>query len=826
MPDRGASSSPAETVAVLLDELQGTQDRMARMEALLAQVIPDYHRRLDSPVQPVPADEPSQDYEGNPGEDDEPEQDEPGIPEEDAAGYSADGDGEFEEPVRRRSHRENTPRAEDTGENQRAAPPRGAENHTPRLSRSERRRAREPTREPDIPSEDEDDEPGPYCWGGPVDRPHRCSGWEELYRPAFTVPADHRRVSIATQRELPPHMGGTRSQPMAPGTPYPRRDATAAPPKPRMPSVPLFGGQTPGQASSRTPAVAPPVVTRNPATPRAAGYPIGAVPTDSISRWVITALQNNASVDPDTVRHVGKMGIKFDPPAKYDGGTELKTFEQWVLGLLRWFRLTKLLGPGFDNTRVDVIGNSCEGAAKDWFQHEVEASDRGPEGWTTLEVIQGLQRRFITQRSAARAAQEFETLEQGSLDVTELHQQLRVLALQLPFEPDPYTFAKRFMQALDPRIANRVMALGYAPEACDIEMLVTVASDQQMAMQTQRHYQDLRGSTKSTTKPGKGKETNRSREATGAAVNIDVKAGAPRAPRPQATRANGGEKGRDGPRCFRCRKLGHIAADCSEPPHVNGKAAELVPEEDESPDELEVPAARIVFDDAGSVTGTNIPEGEGHESNPEEAIWNDFDETFAPGYACSIVYLDNRIQAHAGRPAAPAEAEPVHNPATRRRPDKEQPVRNAEEQQPITGYYRLGGALAHVMFDSGCGTDMVSPEFVRATRLTPTKLEQPIGLQMALIGSRGRINFGLHAELEVGPFKRSHYFDIANIEKYDVILGTPFLKQAGAKLDFARCCVEIGNVALPSKHRADTPQNSKKGVRSNQAEPAHSRANE
>ncbi|KAG8722642.1 hypothetical protein FRC08_016027 [Ceratobasidium sp. 394] len=202
------------------------------------------------------------------------------------------------------------------------------------------------------------------------------------------------------------------------------------------------------------------------------------------------------------------MGIKFDPPAKYDGGTELKTFEQWVLGLLRWSCLTKLLGLGFNNTCVDIISNSCEGAAKDWFQHEVEASDRGPEGWTDLEVIQGLQWRFMTQHSAARAAQEVKTLEQGSLDITELHQQLRVLALQLAFEPDPYTFTKRFMQALDPHIANQVMALGYALEACDIKTLVTVASNQQTVMQTQRHYQDLRGSTKSTAKPRKGKETN------------------------------------------------------------------------------------------------------------------------------------------------------------------------------------------------------------------------------------------------------------------------------------------------------------------------------
>ncbi|KAG9084667.1 hypothetical protein FS749_005051 [Ceratobasidium sp. UAMH 11750] len=188
MPDRGASSSPAETVAALLDQLQGTQDRMARMEALLAQVVPDYHQWLDSPVQLVTADEPSRDYEGNPGEDDEPEPDEPGIPEEDAAGYSADGDGEFEEPVRRRSHRENTPRAEDIGESRRGAPSLGTKDHNPRLSRSERRRAREPTREPDLPSKDEHDEPGPYHWGGPVDRPHRRSGREELHTTGAPTP--------------------------------------------------------------------------------------------------------------------------------------------------------------------------------------------------------------------------------------------------------------------------------------------------------------------------------------------------------------------------------------------------------------------------------------------------------------------------------------------------------------------------------------------------------------------------------------------------------------------------------------------------------------
>ena len=83
---------------------------------------------------------------------------------------------------------------------------------------------------------------------------------------------------------------------------------------------------------------------------------------------------------------------------------------------------------------------------------------------------------------------------------------------------------------------------------------------------------------------------------------------------------------------------------------------------------------------------------------------------------------------------------------------------------------------ASVLFDTGCTTDAVSPEFVRVAGLKPLELSQQVGLALAVKGSSSKLNYGTWAEVNVGPVKNANtYFDIINIDRYDVILGTPFL---------------------------------------------------
>ena len=95
---------------------------------------------------------------------------------------------------------------------------------------------------------------------------------------------------------------------------------------------------------------------------------------------------------------------------------------------------------------------------------------------------------------------------------------------------------------------------------------------------------------------------------------------------------------------------------------------------------------------------------------------------------------------------------------------------------------------------------MLSPEFMQATGIKTFALEKPIALQLACIGSRLMINYGTHATIKIGCKAVEEYFNIANVEHYDVILGTPFLRKMGIVLDFrSPAMAQIGNEVIPTR---------------------------
>ena len=78
-------------------------------------------------------------------------------------------------------------------------------------------------------------------------------------------------------------------------------------------------------------------------------------------------------------------------------------------------------------------------------------------------------------------------------------------------------------------------------------------------------------------------------------------------------------------------------------------------------------------------------------------------------------------------------------------------------------------------------------------------LEKPIALQLACIGSRSMINYGTCATIKIGRKVVEEYFDITNVEHYDAILGTPFLRKMGIVLDFRSPGMAwIGNEVIPT----------------------------
>ena len=78
-------------------------------------------------------------------------------------------------------------------------------------------------------------------------------------------------------------------------------------------------------------------------------------------------------------------------------------------------------------------------------------------------------------------------------------------------------------------------------------------------------------------------------------------------------------------------------------------------------------------------------------------------------------------------------------------------------------------------------------------------LEKPIALQLACIGSQLMINYGTHVAIKLGHKVVKEYFDIANVEHCNTILGTLFLRKMGIVLDFRSPGMAlIGNEVIPT----------------------------
>ncbi|KAF8234460.1 hypothetical protein L208DRAFT_1053201, partial [Tricholoma matsutake] len=101
-------------------------------------------------------------------------------------------------------------------------------------------------------------------------------------------------------------------------------------------------------------------------------------------------------------------------------------------------------------------------------------------------------------------------------------------------------------------------------------------------------------------------------------------------------------------------------------------------------------------------------------------------------------------------------------------------------------WMKIHGLKANILLDSGCTADSVSPEFIMSANLKVHELEEPVPLQLGMVGSQSKINFGLFAEFKLGTIISKHYFDVINLDRYDAIIGTVFMRKHGIILGFER----------------------------------------
>ncbi|PBK96036.1 hypothetical protein ARMGADRAFT_924651 [Armillaria gallica] len=111
----------------------------------------------------------------------------------------------------------------------------------------------------------------------------------------------------------------------------------------------------------------------------------------------------------------------------------------------------------------------------------------------------------------------------------------------------------------------------------------------------------------------------------------------------------------------------------------------------------------------------------------------------------------------------------------------------------------VNGLEAVMLWDSGSTATAMSPAFADISKAIVSRLRNPVVLQLGTVGSRAKINFGTFSNINSEGFAGPEYFDVVNIDRYDIIVGTPFMHRNKVILDFDKKCIVVNGKRMEGK---------------------------
>ena len=135
------------------------------------------------------------------------------------------------------------------------------------------------------------------------------------------------------------------------------------------------------------------------------------------------------------------------------------------------------------------------------------------------------------------------------------------------------------------------------------------------------------------------------------------------------------------------------------------------------------------------------------------------------------------------------------------------PTRQGRDNRCLVGMVIINGHQALTLFDSGSTSDSIAPEFARVTNLKVYPLLNPVNLQLGTVGSRSHINYGAFTSVKYASISaEKEYVDVVNIDRYDAVLGTVFMRKYGISLDFEKGVVCIRGTPAPTLSEGEETQ--------------------
>ncbi|KAF8697705.1 hypothetical protein AX14_001294 [Amanita brunnescens Koide BX004] len=565
--------------------------------------------------------------------------------------------------------------------------------------------------------------------------------------------------------------------------------------------------------------------------------------TDKIVRREIQDALRAVEGRSDTI-NVGKM-MKISLP-EYHGGESIEAYLKFLREFLVYLINYNLMKHEADAHRVSLLSSALKEKALRWYQHTIHLNADGL--WTFELAMIELKRYFVKDVSSHNAAIRFNRISQANRTVTELKKDLERLSQLMIETPSDYDMGRRFLNALKPEIASMVVQHGINSKNSNLEAIFEVAKSVEQGMFYEEIQQDEHWHTK-LSREQPARQHNKIKTAAKAPCSGSYKKPDSAMPVKGAkdyktaskpvecyTCKWKGHYSNECPRKIAAKRMANIEmlgdeedeevqANTADGEQAGSEEDELFTDEEDEPDqegssESDNKGSELLLNDWTCATRI-LFESDNNEddyivySKPYTANGADLQDWSQMARYLNIEEISG-VEDYADNTQPDDEANPVCIAA--RLIEEEEFVKSAKvndssteqvayqqqgtkdigplrlEDGPrhdfkrlgvIEGYMRINGHRAHVLLDGGSTLDMISANFATVQKLDMFQLKKPIKLQMATSGSRSVINYRAKAELHVGELKEQRYFDVVNLDRYNVILGTPFLKQHEVTLNYA-----------------------------------------